>query len=152
MVELPAGSANAVRFPCVTGLINCCGETPDTTAAGTTEDSTNILSFGGISGIVHNDRAVFLVGVFLTDDEPGDPAPSVTDYTYVCPAGCAVSTIAPEIGQTFFIGLGGESPVYLVPVGATRLFLGIADAFRTHGAPGWYDNNNGKFDVLVRIQ
>ena len=151
VVDLSSTPGVAVTFPCVAGLINCCFEAPDTPAIGTTEFTTNISSYGGIAGIVHLNRSVFLVGVFLSDEEPADPAPERLVFTDTCPAGCVFERLEPQIGQTFYIGLGGERPEYVAPEGATRLFLGIADAFFTQGPPGWYDNNSGKFDVVVRL-
>jgi hypothetical protein len=41
--------------------------------------ATDISSFGGISGIKH-DGSGFLVGVFLGETEPTDPAPAVLDF------------------------------------------------------------------------
>jgi hypothetical protein len=100
---------------------------------------------------VHGERSVFLVGVFLGDAEPANPAPERLDFTQTCPDVCTVDRIEPELGQTFFIGMGGEAPEYVVPDGATRLFLGFADGYFTHGAPGWYGNNSGQLDLVVRL-
>jgi len=58
------------------------------------------------------------------------------------------SELAPEIGQTFFIG-DGVGRIYRVTADATRLFLGFADAFNYVGAPGWYANNGGSLEVTV---
>src|SRR5687767_5904188 len=37
--------------------------------------TTDVQSFGGISGVVHEEAGIFVVGVLLTDDPPQDPAP-----------------------------------------------------------------------------
>jgi hypothetical protein len=90
---------------------------------------------------------MFLVGVFLTDDEPSDPAPPPLDFT----GDEEFEELAPEIAQTFFIG-DGEGRTFRVPTGATRLFLGFADAFLYEGPPGWYGNNAGEFEVTVAVE
>jgi hypothetical protein len=88
--------------------------------------------------------------VFLTDEEPADPAPARIDFT----DNEDFDRLQPEIAQTFFIGDGvGRS--YLVPDDATRLFLGFADAYSgagyCNGKPGYYDNNAGELEVTVAV-
>jgi hypothetical protein len=91
---------------------------------------------------------MFLVGVFLTDEPPSTSAPKRLDFT----KREGLRTLAPRIGQTFFIGDGKERTLH-VPSGATRLFLGFADAYSNgkfyHGHPGYYDNNGGHLCVAV---
>jgi hypothetical protein len=150
-VGLQLGRNSVITFPCVAGRIDWGFGSVNTSANGSTEYSTNIQSFNGVSGIVHNKRGVFLVGLFLTDEKPRDPAPERLDFSETCPDACTVDRLDPGIGQTFFVGLGGDEPEYAVPTGATRLFLGLADAQFTRGAPGWYGNNRGNFEVVVRL-
>ena len=109
--------------------------------------STDINSYGGISGIVNRSNAMFLVGVFLTDAEPqeGDHPERLgftdkEDFT----------ELAPLIGQTFFIG-DGQGKTFAIPEGATRLFIGFADALDMRGDPGWYGNNSGELAVSVEF-
>jgi hypothetical protein len=74
-----------------------------------------------------------LAGVFLGPDPTSEPAPAQL-------SGTDFASIAPEIGQIFFIGDGltgtgsGSIQTFIVPTGATRLFLGITDD------GGYYDN------------
>lgn len=89
-----------------------------------------------------------LVGVFLTDaDQTGSVTPAPLDFA----AGLDFTTLSPGIGQIFFIGdgltsdsnageHGGARQSFVVPDGATRLFLGTSDGF------GWF-NNGGRFIV-----
>jgi hypothetical protein len=86
-----------------------------------------------------------LVGVFLGEEIPSDPAPDEISY----PAGgLAYPLLAPLPRQIFYIGDGrtgngtGEIQQIVVPAGATRLYLGTTDGF------GWY-NNSGEFEVTI---
>ncbi|MBK9167198.1 MAG: PEP-CTERM sorting domain-containing protein [Bryobacterales bacterium] len=121
---------------------------------------TNIQSFNGISGIIFNDRVMFLAGVFLDDNTPatgpGGPA-RLTDANF--PEGPGFN-LWPQLGQSFFVGDGlnaANDPFrYIVPTGATRLFLGFLDgagfgcwdSCAGDGvAPGVYDDNAGSGPV-----
>jgi hypothetical protein len=142
---LPEGS-RFVTFPSVTGRVNPIEEEDDWNGpAGDGVGPTDVESFEGISGIVHQFNGMFLVGVFLTDAPPSKPAPPRLDFTTR-----EFDLLAPRIGQMFLIG-DGEGHKYRVPSGATRLFVGFADAFGYQGAPGWYENNAGNLTVTVAI-
>ncbi len=125
---------------------------PDGDSGGT----GSIDSLGGVSGYQGPNGA--LVGVFLDDGNPASAAPPATlDFT---PAGLGsgFTALAPALGQVFYIGDGtttvaGDAVVFhqfTAPAGATRLFIGIADAFNFGGPPGAYDDNIGAF--VVRMQ
>jgi len=89
-----------------------------------------------------------LLGVFINDSapiagtEPGalnfGPDGLGTDFT----------SLAPALRQVFFIGNGMTSSMvvqqFMVPNGATRLYLGTMDSW------GWF-NNMGEFDVDVTL-
>jgi hypothetical protein len=59
------------------------------------------------------------------------------------------------LGQVFFIGDGltdvgsGDVQTFVAPPGATRLFLGIADASGFTGDAGCYSDNVGSFQVEI---
>jgi hypothetical protein len=87
-----------------------------------------------------------LLGVFLDDTQPDvSPAPSALDFG---PTGLGLDflSLSPGLKQVFFIGdgstSGGTVQHFVVPAGATRLFLGTMDGY------GWY-NNTGAFSVEV---
>jgi hypothetical protein len=148
--ELAAGSA-IVTFTSATGEVTPYTDQPlrngpagDHKGAG--GENTDVTSYQGISGIINRGNGMFLVGVFLTDAVPADPAPPRLDFT----RGEDLEELAPEIAQTFLIG-DGIGRTYRVPSGATRLFLGFADAFLYEGPPGWYGNNAGAIDVVVAV-
>lgn len=146
MWPIPPGEQRVVTVSdaagCVTPIV---GTYPYNGPAGDLKGPTNINSFAGISGIVHRGNGMFLVGVFLTDEEPG-VAPKPLDFT----DGEDFETIEPEIGQVFFVG-DGEGKTFIPPPAATRLFLGFADGYLYTGDPGWYGNNAGQVQVTVTI-
>jgi hypothetical protein len=119
-------------------------------------------SYGGISGMnlfesVPADRRVmFLAGVFLTDGQPTAPAPASLDFSSTA-LGRSFSFLAPELQQTFYIGDGltgegsGAVQSFLVPDGATRLFLGIVDGGYFVGGPDYYNNNRGSFTADFEV-
>jgi hypothetical protein len=154
------GPNQALSFSSVIGLVSCCGggdtfNGPDggTQASG----NTDITSFGGISGVIHNTRTMFFVGIFLDNTEPADPAPARLNVS----AADSMLEFAPELRQTFYIGDGrvGEGSNifqrFLIPATATRLFLGFADALNfgdPTSPPGFYDDNVGSLTATFAIQ
>jgi hypothetical protein len=154
---LPTGQSRVVTFPRVTGRVNPITMYPDWNGPdGDKIGPTDVRSFQGISGIVHRNNGMFLVGVFLTDAPPSNPARPRFDFSAFEAAdseqwvGQEFDRLAPEIGQTFFIG-DGKGRTYVVPAEATRLFLGFADAYLYVGCPGWYGNNSGYLTVKVKV-
>ena len=88
-----------------------------------------------------------LVGVFLGDDRPDRtraPQP-----LYLRSGGRNLPTLSPLLKQVFCIGSGiteaGERRRFLIPKGATRLFLGMMDG------DNW-NNNVGSFHVTMTIE
>lgn len=87
-----------------------------------------------------------LIGVFLSASQPSlSPAPAGLNFRTL---GTSFASLSPALQQPFFIGDGltgngtGSVQNFVVPAGATRLFLGTMDEF------GWYDNS-GSFNVTV---
>lgn len=115
--------------------------------------SSAIASFGGISGYRGSQGA--LTGVFLTDAVPslanGAP-PSTLDFGVI---GRDFAALSPGVGQVFYIGdgqtAGGVFHAFTAPAGATRLFLGVPDAFGFNGVPGAYDDNDGAYRIRVGV-
>jgi hypothetical protein len=141
--------AREVTFPRVTGTVTPIAGMADDVGAGGDgglNGTTDVNSYGGISGIVHRTNGMFLVGVFLTDDAPPATAPERLDVTDVD----RPDSIEPVIGQTFLVGDGRDCR-FAVPEGAGRLFLGFADGYFYRGDPGWYGNNAGELTVTVEV-
>jgi hypothetical protein len=89
-----------------------------------------------------------LVGVFLDDHEPTSSAtPAELDFS-AGGLGMGFTTLCPALKQVFFIGDGltgsgtGAIQQFVVPAGATRLFLGTVDGFD-------WNTNSGAFSVQI---
>ncbi len=153
----PATPGKVLTFSSIAGTVTYYGNGPHVGPDGEPGGSTDIFSFGGLAGIVNSQSAMFLVGVFLKDQEPAGPAPPRLDFSPGV-VGQEFGTLAPQLNQVFFIGDGltdtgtGATQRFVVPGDATRLFLGFADGYAFHGDPGWYDDNTGQFNVEFRIQ
>ncbi len=153
MISVSGQSGKVVRFSGATGSWTCQtgGATSGADGGNNCFTSTDVSSYRGISGITHSSRTMFLVGVFLGDAEPADPAPARLD------ASNANTTAAfqPLLYQTFFIGdgltSGGAAQEFAIPAGATRLYLGIADAAAFQGTPGYYEDNSGSVKINWEI-
>jgi hypothetical protein len=107
--------------------------------------SSQIRSFGGISG--YSGTQGGLVGVFLGSSVPKSGAPGTLGGSL------DFKTLSPKLRQVFFIGDGknskGELEEFVVPSGATRLALGVADGWDFMGAPGFYDDNDGAYQIRL---
>lgn len=88
-----------------------------------------------------------LVGVFL-DDQPPDRGRPPKGLDFRASRREFVS-LSPQLKQVFFIGTGstraGAVRRFLIPLGATRLFLGTMDGY------DWY-NDTGGFTVAVTLE
>ena len=114
---------------------------------------TDVYSFKGISGIKAQE-VLPLVGVFLSDELPSEPAPPRLDFTEAH----NFETLSPQIGQVFFIGDGltetdkGKKQIFYVPNTATRLFLGFAESLHLQSRlPGNYQDNVGSLAVSYEV-
>ena len=114
----------------------------------------NIREWDGASGIKHNYR-MFLAGMFLDDSYPSDSAaPVALDFT----GAADFAELRPGLKQLFFIGDGltgegsGEVQRFVPPAGATRLYIGFADAASFSGNPGWYNDNTGSFSGYMTTE
>ncbi len=139
----------------VTGVVMSAGSPLTFTASGTVGYAPGIsngpngdisfpvsLACGTWNGIADTTvPADALLGVFLNDT-----LPSLTAAPGSFPYSNDVVKVAPGLKQPFFIGTGlnvsNAVVQFIVPAGATRLFLGTMDG------SGWY-NNVGSFAVGV---
>jgi hypothetical protein len=108
----------------------------------------NVAGAAGLSGIT-SPTAGFLTGAFVSNTLGATPAS--LDFTGV--GGTSFTSLSPALQQAFFIGDGltgdatGTTQVFYVPTGATKLYLGLADACGYNGGPSCYGDNLGSFTV-----
>lgn len=160
VISFEAGTLQVV-IDSVTGSVDCDGARLDCAPAPADGNpntfpltGTNFSANGGLSGIKYIGRTMFLIGVFLDGAEPAGTAPATLDYSVTSPLAL---TVSPLLRQLFFIGdglgTGGANQHFMVPTGATRLFLGFADGVPTFGTnsaattPSAYSDNTGSLTV-----
>jgi hypothetical protein len=166
-----AAGGGTLTFSGVTGTVSCgpyCINEPTgptsngpngTSYNGMQAGATNINAPGnGISGITFVGRELFLVAVFLDNNTPSGPGPA--NWVYNPNFADDATQYSPGIAQVFDIGNGltggpnnppGVIQTYNVPVTATRLFFGFADANGFVGAPGFYGDNTGSISGNVNL-
>lgn len=152
-LAVDVGGAGKVSFPSIKGELGACDacerESPD--GGSLSFGSTGITAFNGIAGVTFADRTLFVVGVFVGDDQPSHPAEAVVDLSG---ADDELSQ-EPGLGEPFFIGDGetadGERQEVVVPENAETLYLGFADAYGFYGTPGAYDDNHGSVTIEVAV-
>lgn len=152
-----AGSNLSLTFSSVSGNVilnvGSGNNSNDPDGVGAGSPNSNTTSVGGLSGI-SAPNAGYLVGVFETNAEPVDPAPLSLNFSVI---GTNFTSLSPALNQVFFIGDGltgdgtGAQQQFQIPAGATRLFLGLADAPGYSGSPGGYGDNTGQFTATFAI-
>ncbi len=154
------GDAAPAQSPVqVTGLVLSPGALLTFTATGSVDNAggpPTLPPDGGIVIVTPSTNGISggtwplnsLVGVFLDNNLPtSSGAPAALDFSGTG-LGTGFATLSPGLKQAFFIGDGrtgtgtGAVQTFVVPAGATRLFLGTTDGF------GWF-NNSGSFAVTV---
>ena len=141
-LDLTPGSYLTFTAAGSTDYNGCAGPSPD---GGLPCGAGPIPGAFGISG--YNGPVNALIGVFVDASVPGGTAPAPMDFT--TPGSLAQATISPQLRQVFFIGDGltgtgtGAVQRFVIPPGATRLFLASSDGL------GANYNNFGAFSVLV---
>jgi hypothetical protein len=139
-LTLTAGSYVTVTATGGTDYNGCATTTPDGHGAcGTYTTATGALGISGVSVAPLNS----LVGVFVNSAVPSGTPPAAMAFV------TDAATISPALNQVFFIGDGltgtgsGSAQHFVVPAGATRLYLGSLDGI------GASYNNLGSFTVTV---
>jgi len=157
-INFTAGNGTMLTFSEVTGTVSgwaagCDFNGPDGGQV-CGFGGTHVLSLQGISGIKHNSKSMFLVGVFVDDSVPADPAPPLLDVS----GANDVVEFAPLLNQSFFVGDGrtasGQIQEFHAPAGATRVFFGFAETLGFTG-PGLSDalgDNGGALSASYTIR
>jgi hypothetical protein len=152
LVSFAAGSANTFHFA-ARGATHCCSGTPNVPPDGVFA-GTNVTGANGLSDAMGNTQLP-LLGVYTTDADPfGGAAPPALNWDAANPL-----SMSPLLNQVFYIGDGlggymngaGSILDFLAPASATRLYLGVADAWAFNGLTGYYNDNPGQYDVNVRL-
>lgn len=105
-----------------------------------------VNNFGGSEHSKSNINAPInsVIAVFLNDNTPSGPAPTSLDFSTTSSRN--FSTLSPQLNQVFFIGDGrrdnGDIQQFVVPNGATRLYVGTMDGYE-------WNNNIGGFTVTA---
>jgi hypothetical protein len=140
-------AGGAVVFSNATGGVfnipgNCCDPLDGGVFQGQAFIDHEVGAENGIAAI----RAPInsLLGVFLDDTQPSLlTAPAGLDFEVI---GLNFLSLAPTLRQVFFVGDGftssGTQQQFVIPVGATRLFLGAMDGNE-------WGNNSGTINVVV---
>jgi hypothetical protein len=156
-VNMPLDEGEALTFDSISGtakhdpnlaVFNPDGEIGDIghnnlTTNGSNSYGSKMYNENGIADVTAPINA--LVGVFLTDDAPNlTSAPSNLDFSTA--ASRDFGTLKPELKQIFFIGDGldskGNKQNFVVPKGATRLYLATWDFYE-------WNNNDGFRNIKV---
>lgn len=141
-LNMTAGSFLTFAVTGITDYGGCASPSPDGGGACGIGPTGPAL---GISSVTAPLNA--LIGVFVDNNVPGGVAPAGLDFT--SGAARSAATISPLLNQVFFIGDGltgtgsGAVQQFVIPAGATRLFLGSFDGV------GASFNNSGSFSVTV---
>jgi len=144
LVKLSLTGATAITFT-VSGEVSHGPMWPAEPPDGSRVLAYHIGSEHGIAGVVAPFES--LMGVFLDNGQPDrNRAPRLLTFRA---KDRAFTTLHPQLRQVFFIGSGiaksGAIRRFLIPPGATRLFLGTMDGY------GWY-NNTGSYLVTATLE
>jgi hypothetical protein len=144
-IGLTLTPGTTMTFDNVSGNANYNDQTPAGTADGDTSTIVSDIIEGenGISNI--NAPIDSLIGVFMSDSAPV-PGQAPADLDFTTDAERNFTSLSPQLNQTFFIGDGrtdgGNPQQFVVPAGATRLFIGNMDAYE-------WSNDVGSFSITV---
>jgi hypothetical protein len=165
----PASPWRTMTFPAVSGAW-ACNSGPLYGADGATASSPSCFNVSNITGPVGTfpgfqgtDFGGALVGVFLGDTLPTSALATLRFYFSNSSQGGIQTdflTLSPKVGQVFFVGDGltgtgtGTLQRFVVPAGATHLYLGYIDSCTqtTPGVPGCFTGNAGSLSVTARVQ
>lgn len=155
-IPLTGLSGKLLRFPKIHGTFNTGVDLSGPDGAHTPGRSCDLTAVGGISGYLNGNNTPALVGVFLGAAQPATP-PARLDFS-AGQFGENFATLAPALGQVFFIGDGqradGTLQQFTIPAGAEKLYFGFPDGHTGeyyHGAPLYYGDNTGSLSLRASI-
>ena len=155
---LPWVAGTAVVFQSVVGAVSYAGTCPsvfscfgpdgDVLMTEFNYDTRSLIGLQGGENGIGNIKAPLssLIGVFLGAEQPNLSVVAAELDFQDSAIGIGFTSLSPGLKQVFFIGdglgAGGVLQSFIVPDGATRLYLGTMDGF------GW-TGNNGAFALDV---
>lgn len=155
LASLGAGGGSALTFDGVTGSANFGSGSANSDADGDASRLINLGSptFGSYANFTSPTYGMSnchgpinaMVAVFLDDSLPtSSAAPGPLDFSTADSRD--FTSLSPQLKQVFFVGDGrrpsGEVQQFVVPAGATRLFIANMD--------GWqYNDNSGGYDLSM---
>jgi hypothetical protein len=153
-LDFTPGPRNRFAFS-VTGRAGCCAPEPASYPPdGGRRPDALVAGANGLSDAA-GDTALGLLGAFTSSADPAiSPAPATRPWDADAPR-----SLAPLLQQTFYIGDGrsgyddtvGSTLLFTAPPDASRLYLGLADALRWGGPPGFYGDNPGSYSVRTLL-
>ena len=147
-IVLPSGGKRVVQITAASGSIALQAGPPllglEEPYVGPPETDA---TWGGLAGLMHRDGYPVVLGVFLGDTAPQDPAPASLDS-----GDGSFTHLYPGLHQIFWVGDGRSAPggtvqQFHAPAGATRFYMGLLDLLDFGEPPGYYDDNTGAFQV-----
>jgi hypothetical protein len=122
-----------------TSTIGADGASWDTTHMANSPDGNYVGLQNGIQTLTAPQNA--LIGVFLNANQPSTQTPPATSLDYTTIASQNQNNYSNlQVQQPFFIGDGQTSTstiqTFVVPPGATRLYLGVFDGWQNWDNPG----------------
>ncbi|RYD60597.1 MAG: hypothetical protein EOP83_19010, partial [Verrucomicrobiaceae bacterium] len=137
-INLTGLGGKLLRFPKIHGTLNTAADFSGPDGAHTPGRSCDLNAVGGISGYLNGNNTPALVGVFIGAAQPSTP-PARLDFS-TSQIGENFTTLAPALGQVFFIGDGltseGLSQQFTIPAGAEKLYFGYPDG-KFRFSPDW---------------
>ena len=115
---------------------------------------TNLESHNNYSAIRHDNRVMFLAGVFVGSSLPL-AAPAALDFSDAGTITDQFTSLNPVIGQIFLVGDGRTSGNILqefqIPGKALFLYLGVVDGYNFQGHPTTYTDNSGAMTATYEL-
>jgi hypothetical protein len=136
---------NALAFDAITGT----GQHGPTQTVVGPDGNTNKAAYDNDAGAEHSKSNAWapidaVMGIFLDDNVPSGTPPPTLDFS--TGASRDFTSLSPQLNQVFFIGdgvtSGGTQQQFVIPSGATRLFIGKMDGYE-------WNNNSGVSTITI---
>jgi hypothetical protein len=141
VVPMPVTPGDVLEFDSIAGTVRHDPNLPYFSPDGELSDVSGNTN-GSENGIADTSAPInALVGLFLNDNAPNRTATPTADRSFSTEAGRNFDQLNPQLKQIFFIGdgatSGGTKQRFVVPPGATRLFLATWDFYEWNNNAGY---------------